>query len=67
MHVGPWLTKMTSDANAGALDSGLETVISFIDIAPLSYIRNYGDKLCINVLDKALGATKASTVNKYVG
>ena len=57
---------MTSDSNAGALDAGLDTAISFIDVAPISCIRHYADKICLNVIDKALGATKASTVTKYV-
>lgn len=57
---GPWLAKMTSDANAGALDSGLDTALVYIDKAPVAFVRQYTDKLCSNAIDKAFGARPAT-------
>ena len=32
--LGPWLSKMTADVNAGALDAGIDAAILFADMAP---------------------------------
>ena len=36
---GPWLAKMTSDANAGALDGGLDAALVYMDKAPVALVR----------------------------
>lgn len=59
-----YLSKITADSNAGALDAGLDTALLFVEMAPLSIIRRIAHSVCTNVVDKALSATKASTVTK---
>lgn len=60
---------MVADANAGALDAGLDTAILFADMAPAgsdgtsSTLRPYYDKIFLNVVEKAFGA-RPSTQNK---
>lgn len=63
MFAGPWLTKMTSDSNAGALDAGFDAAMAFIESADPSVSLHYIDKLLSNVVDKAFPA-KTSTLNK---
>jgi hypothetical protein len=60
---GPWLSKMTSDSNAGALDSGFDAAIMFADLAPQGFMSPYVEKLILNVIDKSFPA-KASTQSK---
>ena len=60
------MPKMTTDSNAGALDAGLECVLVFADLAPLSCIRPQAHAICTGIVEKALGANKASSVQKYV-
>jgi cytoskeleton-associated protein 5 len=60
---GPWLSKMTADSNAGALDSGLETAILFVDLAPTNCVCQFQDRVFANVVDKAFG-TRALTLAK---
>jgi hypothetical protein len=54
---GQWLSKMTSDSNAGALDAGLDAVIAFADLAPTADVIKYmaadDCKIFANVVDKA--------------
>jgi hypothetical protein len=60
---GSWLPKMTADANAGALDAGLDAALMFVELAPADSVKPYADKLFSNVIDKAFGA-RASTLSK---
>jgi hypothetical protein len=55
---------MTVDSNAGALDAALDTALTFVDLAPVNCVRQYADKLCANVFDKAIGA-RASTLSRH--
>eukprot|EP01041_Mallomonas_annulata_P000127 gene127-202_t len=57
-----FLPKMTSDSNAGALDAGIDAALLFIDMAPVKSVKPYFDKICSNILDKALSANRASTI-----
>lgn len=72
---GAFLKPIASDSNAGALDSGLEAVLAFLDayegeICPetgpgnANFQSSLGLSLCSAVIDKALGSTKASSVAK---
>ena len=54
---------MTADANAGALDAGLDAAISFADQGEPSITLQYTDKLLQNVVDKSFPA-KTSTATK---
>lgn len=56
---------MTSDANAGALDAGLDAALVFAEISDPSVTLSYLDKLLHNAVDKAFPA-KTSTVNKGI-
>lgn len=56
--------KLSSDSNASALDTGLDTVLLFAEMAPLSCIRQCVDRVCDAVIDKALSANKASSQQK---
>jgi hypothetical protein len=62
-NTGPWLSKMTTDANPGALEAGLDTTLLFIEMAPSGFTRQYAEKLAANVIDKAFGG-RPSTHNK---
>jgi len=55
---------MTADSNASALDMGLDTALQYADVAPTNSMRCFTERICANVIEKALGATKASTVTK---
>ena len=63
MFIGPWLTKMTADSNAGALDAGLDAALSFADLGEPSITLNHIDKLLMNIVDKSFPA-KTSTATK---
>lgn len=52
----PMLLKMTSDVHPGALDTGLDAALAFVDAAPEASTRGYAERVCGNVLDKAFGA-----------
>jgi hypothetical protein len=56
---------MTADANAGALDAGLDTALVFVDMCPVNILRQIADAVCSNVVDKAFG-TRANTLSKLV-
>jgi hypothetical protein len=66
---GPCLNKMTTDSNAGALDTALDTAIAFADLAPSADVIKYAAgedcKIFPNVVDKAFQG-KSSTIAKYV-
>jgi hypothetical protein len=57
------IAKMVADSNAGALDTGLDTAIAFVDAAPSGQMRGSQERIATNVVDKAFG-TRASTLNK---
>lgn len=52
---GEFLTKMTADSMAAAIDSALDSVIAFTEAAPPGFMKQYAEKLTANVLDKAFG------------
>jgi hypothetical protein len=60
---------MTTDTNAGALDTALDTAITFADLAPCADVIKYAAgedcKIFPNVVDKAFQG-KSSTIAKYV-
>jgi hypothetical protein len=58
------MSKLSSDSNASALDNGLDTVLLFVEMAPLNCIRQCADRVCDAVIDKALSANKASSQQK---
>ena len=64
LFTAQWVPKMTADANAGALDAGLDTALVFVDLCPVNVLRQIADAVCSNVVDKAFG-TRANTLNKY--
>mmetsp|Transcript_14415 Transcript_14415/g.21637 ORF Transcript_14415/g.21637 Transcript_14415/m.21637 type:complete len:2162 (-) Transcript_14415:214-6699(-) len=59
-----YMPKMASDSNASALDTGLDSVFLFADRAPVACIRQQADRICTGIIDKALGANKASSQQK---
>ena len=66
---GPWLSKMTADTNSGALDTALDTAITYADLAPSDSVKLYASgedsKMFLNIVDKSFSA-KSSTLAKYV-
>lgn len=58
---------MTSDANAGALDAGLDTSITYVDKCPnfSLHVSSFADKLFSNVIDKTF-SSKVLTLNRLV-
>lgn len=58
------MSKISSDSNASALDTGLDTVLLYADMAPLPCIRQCADRVCDALIDKALGANKISSQQK---
>jgi hypothetical protein len=59
------MSKLSSDSNASALDTGLETVLLFVEMAPLGCVRQCADRVCDAVIDKALSANKASSQQRF--
>jgi cytoskeleton-associated protein 5 len=57
------IVKMISDANAGAMDTGLDCAIAFVDAAPIGQMRGNQEKIASTVVDKAFG-TRAGTLAK---
>ena len=55
-----FLAKMTSDSNASALDSGLETATVFAEHCPKGFMGPFSDKLVSNAIDKAFGTRPAT-------
>lgn len=60
---GEVLEKATCDNNAGALDSGYDVAIAFVDACPSGVMSAYFDKICANTIDKAFSA-RPSTLQK---
>jgi hypothetical protein len=58
------MAKLSSDSNASALDTGLDTVLLYVEMAPVSCIRQCADRVCDAIIDKALSANKASSQQK---
>ena len=54
---------MTSDANAGALDAGVDTALVFADKCKNGLLNSYLDKILQNIFDKCFSA-KSSTLLK---
>lgn len=61
--LGHFLSKMSLDSNASALDAGLDVILTFIENASVSLIRSYTERLCANVFEKAIGA-RVTTVTR---
>lgn len=59
-----WLPKMVSDSNPGALDSGLDAGLVFIDNVSIECIRQYSDKIYSSILDKSFNSTRILTQTK---
>jgi len=58
----PILAKMTGDAHPAALDTGLDTALSFVDLAPVGSTKAFADRVASNVIDKAFGARPVTTL-----
>jgi hypothetical protein len=58
----PILAKMTSDAHPAALDTGLDTALSFVDLAPVGSTKAFAERVASNVIDKAFGARPVTTL-----
>jgi hypothetical protein len=59
-----WLPKMVADSNPGALDSGLDTALVFIDNVSIECIRQYSEKIYSSIVDKSFNSTRVLTQTK---
>ena len=41
LFIGPLISKITADSNAGALDPGLDAALAFVDLAPTGCVGSY--------------------------
>lgn len=55
-----WLPKMTSDAHPGALDTGIDTALDFIEVDPGNQFKPFAEKIASNIVDKSFGARPAT-------
>ena len=50
-----FLPKMTNDAHPGALDTGLETALLFVDTDPSLRFKDHVEKIATTTIDKSFG------------